>query len=166
MVKSMPAVWETWVQSLAWEDPLEKEMATRSTILAWKIPWLDEPGRLQSMGSQRVGHHWATSLSLSMGFFQARILEWVVIPFSRGSFPPRDQCVSCTADRFFTAEPFGRQGSCSPMINPSVTASLKENGRVMLPGGTAWWSLGAAHASTKFTPAEDLVPEAQFSPLH
>ena len=57
MVKSLPAMQETWVQSLAWEDPLEKEMATRSTILAWKIPWLDEPGRLQSMGSQRVGHH-------------------------------------------------------------------------------------------------------------
>ena len=57
MVKSLPAMQETWVQSLAWEDPLEKEMATRSTILAWKTPWLDEPGRLQSMGSQRVGHH-------------------------------------------------------------------------------------------------------------
>ena len=57
MVKSLPAMQETWVRSLAWEDPLEKEMATHSTILAWKIPWMDEPGRLQSMGSQRVGHH-------------------------------------------------------------------------------------------------------------
>ena len=51
-----PAMWETWVQSLAWEDPLEKEMATHSSTLAWKIPWKEEPGRLQSMGSQRVGH--------------------------------------------------------------------------------------------------------------
>ena len=48
--------WETWVQSLGWEDPLEKEMATQSSILAWEIPWTEEPGRLQSMGSQRVGH--------------------------------------------------------------------------------------------------------------
>ena len=52
MVKSLPAVWETWVQSLDWEDPLEKEMATHSNILAWRIPWMEEPGGLQSMGSQ------------------------------------------------------------------------------------------------------------------
>ena len=56
MVKSLPKMWETWVQSLGWEDLLEKEMATHSSILAWKIPWMEEPGRLQSMGSQRVGH--------------------------------------------------------------------------------------------------------------
>ena len=55
-VKHLPAIWETRVQSLGWEDPLEKEMATHSSTLAWKIPWTDEPGRLQSMGSQRVGH--------------------------------------------------------------------------------------------------------------
>ena len=55
-VKRLPAMLETWVQSLGWEDPLEKEMATHSSILAWKIPWTEEPGRLQSMGSQRVGH--------------------------------------------------------------------------------------------------------------
>ena len=54
MVKRLPAMRETWVQSLGWEDPLEKEMATHSSILAWKIPWTEEPGRLQSMGSQRV----------------------------------------------------------------------------------------------------------------
>ena len=56
MVKCLPAVWETQVRSLGWEDPLEKEMATHSSILAWKIPWTEEPDRLQSMGSQRVGH--------------------------------------------------------------------------------------------------------------
>ena len=53
-VKRLPAMWETWVQSLGREDPLEKEMATHSSTLAWKIPWVEEPGRLQSMGSQRV----------------------------------------------------------------------------------------------------------------
>ena len=55
-VKRLPVVWETWVRSLGQEDPLEKEMATHSSILAWKIPWTEESGGLQSMGSQRVGH--------------------------------------------------------------------------------------------------------------
>ena len=56
MVKSLLAMWETWVPSLGWDDPLEKEMATHSSILACKIPWMKEPGRLQSMGLQRVGN--------------------------------------------------------------------------------------------------------------
>ena len=56
MVKRLPTMWETRVQSLGWEDPLEKEMATHSSILAWKIPRTEEPGRLQSMRLQRVGH--------------------------------------------------------------------------------------------------------------
>ena len=60
-VKSLPAMWETWVQSLGQEDPLEKEKITHCSILAWKIPWTEEPGDLQSMGSQRVGHHWVTN---------------------------------------------------------------------------------------------------------
>ena len=56
MVKHLPTMRETWVQSLGQEDLLEKEMATHSSILAWKIPWTEKPGSLQSMGSQRVGH--------------------------------------------------------------------------------------------------------------
>ena len=56
MVKNLPAVQETRVRSLGQEDPLEKEMATHSSILAWKVPWTEEPGGLQSMGSQRAGH--------------------------------------------------------------------------------------------------------------
>ena len=59
---TMPTMQETWVQSLGREDLLEKEMATHSSILAWKIPWMVEPGRLQSMGLQRVRHDSATSL--------------------------------------------------------------------------------------------------------
>jgi len=55
-VKIPPAMQETWVQSLGWEDPLEKGMATHSNILAWRIPWTERPGGLQSMGSQKVGH--------------------------------------------------------------------------------------------------------------
>ena len=56
LVKNQPATWETWVRSLSWEDPLEEEMATHSSILAWKIPQTEEPGRLQSIGLQRIGH--------------------------------------------------------------------------------------------------------------
>ena len=62
---------ETWVRSLGREDPLEKEMATHSSILAWRTPWMEEPGGLQSTGLQRVGHDWATSLS----FFLSTLLS-------------------------------------------------------------------------------------------
>ena len=95
---------ETWVQSLGWEDTLEKEMATHSSILAWEIPWTEEPGRLQSMELQRVGHDFATAKSAAKslqscptlcnpmdcslpgfsvhGILQPRTLEWVAISFS------------------------------------------------------------------------------------
>ena len=61
LVKNLPALQETWIQSLGWEDPLEKEMATPSSILAWKISWTEEPGGLQSMGVQRVRNDWVTN---------------------------------------------------------------------------------------------------------
>ena len=70
---------EMQVQPLSWEDLLEKEMATHSSILTWKIPWMEEPGRLQSMGSQRVGH-WVTSLSLSL-FFLELFLHWFPVAY-------------------------------------------------------------------------------------
>ena len=63
-VKRLSTMRETWVRSLGQEDPLEKEIAIHSSTIAWRIPWTEEPGRLQFMGSQRVGHDWATSLSL------------------------------------------------------------------------------------------------------
>ena len=61
LVKNLPAVQETQDQSVDWEDPMEKEMATHSSILAWKISWTEEPDGLQSMGLQWVGHDWATN---------------------------------------------------------------------------------------------------------
>ena len=64
MVKNLPAVQETLAQILGREDPLKKEMATHSSILAWRTPWTEEPGGVQSMGSQRVGHDRATFTSL------------------------------------------------------------------------------------------------------
>ena len=78
MVKHLSTMWETWVQSLGQEDLLEKEMATHSSILAWKIPWAEKPGRLQSMGSQRVGHDWATSLSLLILKYHYELMKYFI----------------------------------------------------------------------------------------
>ena len=77
-VKRLPTMWETWVQSLGREDLLEKEMITHSSILAWKIPWTEKPGKLQAMGSQRVGHDRVTSLSLSLRVPSPRCLSLLV----------------------------------------------------------------------------------------
>ena len=67
MVKNLPAVQETWVRPLGWEEPLEKGMATHSRILAWEIPWTEEPGGLQSMGPQRVGDNQTSSVLARAG---------------------------------------------------------------------------------------------------
>ena len=75
MLKHLPTMWETRVQSLGREDLLEKEMATHSSILAWKILWTEEPGRLQSMGSQRVGHCGDTSLSFTFPVIDSYMLK-------------------------------------------------------------------------------------------
>ena len=80
MIKNLPAMWETQVQSLGWEDPLEKGMATHPSILAWRIPWTEEPGGLRSVGLQRARHDWATNtfiqyLSWKMSFFWNHV--WV-----------------------------------------------------------------------------------------
>ena len=123
MVKCLPAMWETWVRSLGQEDPLEKEMETHSSTLAWRISWREEAGRLQSMGSQRVGHNWVTSLHFTStakslqscpalcnpidssppgspipGILQARTLEWVAISFSThesGKWKLKAKSLSC-----------------------------------------------------------------------
>ena len=78
-LKPLPAMWETWVQSLGREDPLEKEIATHSSTLAWKIPWTEEPGRLQSMGSQsdtteRLHFHLHTYLDFPGGSVAKNLL--------------------------------------------------------------------------------------------
>ena len=79
-VKRLPAMRGTWVWSLGQEDPLEKEMATHSSTLAWKIPRMGEPSRLQSMGSQSVGHDWATSLfTLLRYLIDLKILQMIWI---------------------------------------------------------------------------------------
>ena len=75
MVNNLPLMLETWVRSLGWEEPLEKGKATHSSIPAWRIPWTEEPGRLQSLGLQRVGHNWSTfthSLTRLVKFIENR----------------------------------------------------------------------------------------------
>ena len=77
MVKHLPTMRETQVQSLGQEDPLKKEMATHSSILAWKIPWTEEAGRLQFMGSQRLGHDWATFFLSSLTYWASLVAQRV-----------------------------------------------------------------------------------------
>ena len=92
-VKHLSAMQETRVRSLGWEDPLEKEMAARSSILAWKIPWTAEPGRLPCTGWQTVGQDWATSLSLSVILVEGKVnyllgayLDIVFLPIAIGLY--------------------------------------------------------------------------------
>ena len=92
IVKHLVAMWQTQVWSLGWEDPVEKEMATHLRTLVWKIPWTEKPGRLQSLGSQRVRYNWVTSLNtleililffffLAGGFyFFSTLLTFLIIP--------------------------------------------------------------------------------------
>ena len=78
-VKNLPAMQKTWVQSLGRENPLEEGIATHSSILAWKIPWAEEPGRLQSMGSYRAGHDWAHILVMTLSS-RRRHSWWLTCP--------------------------------------------------------------------------------------
>ena len=76
MVKNPPAMQETWVCSLGWEDPLEEGMGTHSSILAWRIPWTEDPGRLQSKRLQRVGHDWVTKRNTWLKYIPVPASEW------------------------------------------------------------------------------------------
>ena len=82
-LKFLPAVWETWVRSLGWEDPLEKEMATHSSTVAWRIPWMEKPGGLQSTGLQRVEHDWVTSLTLNLISVSRSLFSSIFVCFFR-----------------------------------------------------------------------------------
>ena len=89
-VTNLPAVWKIQVQSLGWEDPLEKGMATHASIVAWRISWTSEPGRLQSMESQRVRHNWATNtithywlLTLGETDVKCDLKTWTYLPITQ-----------------------------------------------------------------------------------
>ena len=85
-IKRLRAMWETGVWSLGREDPLEKEMATHCSILAWRIPWMEEPGGLQSMGSQRVGHDWMTSFHFFTSFYMQRAIDLTLLSWIHHKF--------------------------------------------------------------------------------
>ena len=102
-IKHLPAMWETRVRSLGWEEPLEKEMATHSSTFAWRIPWTEDPGGLRSTGLQRFGHNWATSLYCTVTVaFQFRILR-VLKMIDKNVFNQRQHIVlwvGCKKKRF------------------------------------------------------------------
>ena len=104
MVKRLSTMRETWVRSLGRKDPLEKEMAIHSSTIAWKIPWTEEPGRLQSMGSQRVGPDWATSLSLS---------EFITSTFTSSCICELCVCMLSHVQLFVTLWTVACQAPCS-----------------------------------------------------
>ena len=111
---------ETWVRSLGWEDPLEKGMATLSSILAWRIPWTGESGRLQSMGSQRLRHNWTINI-LGLPFLGGPVFKTVLpMPRCMGSIP------GC-GTKFPHAEEYNQK----KRKNSSVSEA-------MLPGFTPW----------------------------
>ena len=120
---------EIWVRSLGQEDPLEKEMATHFTTLAWKIPWMEEPGRLQSMGSQRVGHGWATSLVtiLHPAPFLYLLMIWGTSPCLKNSLKTSFEMAVCD----FQA------------INTPITDSAQHRGGLssVSPEASCWWNL-------------------------
>ena len=114
-IKHLPTMQEKWFQSLGREDLLEKEMVTHSSILAWKIPWMEEPGRLQSKGLKRVRHEWMTSLSLFFSLYyslnqlvkslpatqETRVwsLGWEDYPGERNGNPLHYSCLENALDR-------------------------------------------------------------------
>ena len=113
-------MWENWVQSLGWKDPLERAMATHSSILAWRIPWIEESGRLWSLGSKRVRHDWATNtFSLS----QAHLCS----PWKSGltDISTAQACWEAGAHSRQTQEHFHAQTFPIP-VSPLQTAELGE----------------------------------------
>ena len=88
MIKNLPAVQETWVKSLGQEDPLEKEMASHSSTLAWRIPWMEEPGGLQTMGLQRVRRDFTFTFTFN-GASQVAQWQRICLPSRRHRFDPR-----------------------------------------------------------------------------
>ena len=134
-------MWETPVWFLGREDPLEKEMAIRSSTLAWKIPWTEEPDKLQSMGSQNVGHDWATSLSLSTFTFNCFIMfpkTWVQFSCSvvsdslrpHGLQDARLPCPSPTPGACSDSCPSWCHQPSHPLSSPSPPASVFPSIRV------------------------------------
>ena len=124
---------EMQVQSLDWEDPLEREMATQSSILAWRIPWTEEPGGLQSTGSQRVGHNWVTKHE------ERHKDKWLVLEYLKHNlqeYPPE-------AERRIWPWPFLIPKASFPTLNihsPKLSGEGSRTERNLVRGGEWGWS--------------------------
>ena len=105
-VKSLSAMWETWVWFLDWKCPLEKGIAIHSSILAWRIPWMEEPGMLQSKESPRVEHNWATNTFTFHGLIRKMSLHWAVPDHTH--FSERAPCYLCYRWDMYTDLPLIR----------------------------------------------------------
>ena len=103
MVKNLPATQETWVRSLDWEDPLEEGMATHFSILAWRISWTEDPGRLWSMGLQRVRHNLVTNQNLTLCIFLANITFRGCVDQEFG-WSAGGMCTACLCSRMSAVE--------------------------------------------------------------
>ena len=121
-------MWETWVWSLGREDPLEKEMATPSSTLAWKIPWTEKPGRLQSMGSQRVGHDWTTELNWT----ELNGHTWSGFPYFlqfKSEFGNKEFMIWATVSSW----------SCFCWLYRASPSLVTKNIINLISGSTIWW---------------------------
>ena len=126
-------MWETWVWSLGWEDPLEKDMASHSSILAWRIPWTEEPGGLQSTGLQRVRHDWATSLQVCHGFpYKEQASNLTTAVTIHSDFGAQENKIY----RWFHFFPFSSvQFSCS-VVSDSLRPHVSQHARPPCPSPT------------------------------
>ena len=127
-VKHLSTMWETRVWALGWEDPLDKEMATHSSTIAWKIPWTEEPGRIQSMGSQKVGHDWATSLSYThtcnLKYYEAHLnyskLHTILMDNGRNQRGTKERLDEANFGRWWGT---GKPGHWSPWVAAGASSA-------------------------------------------
>ena len=130
MAKNLSAMQEIWVQSLGWEDPLEKGMATHFSILAWKIPWAEEPGRLQSMGLQRIRHNWVTNTFFQEIVVQSLCCVWFfAIPWNAACKASLSFTISWSLLKLMSIEsvmPSNNLFLCHPLLLlPSIFPSIR-----------------------------------------
>ena len=165
MVKNLPAMWETWVQSLSQEDPLEKAIVTHSCILSWRIPWTEEPGRLQSMGSQRVRHNWATNTHPQRNFCKWNSREGEVAVFLSCSFQRRrclSQYLSLQLSLFSVCLSLSHSFSLFPFLSCIVSALLLKSS--FLRSKVKVKSLSCVQLfATPWTVAYKVPPSMEFS---
>ena len=130
-LKNLSPVQETWVQPLGWEDPLEKGMATYSSILAWRIPWTEEFGRLQTMGSQKVGYDWVSNTSLQ-SYLETVALNLQPLPPFNYTVTPNSHTAQVSLRQtlsFSIACMIGSRSNTSPLQIPQALKERKHKKR-------------------------------------